>query len=80
MGEAREQRCRGEIPDEIRAALKNLLRQKILLAMKIRSDTNDSRGVSRGSISRRYEGVGKNPFLHPYFERLFGHARRRHGL
>jgi hypothetical protein len=54
---------------------KNQKRIKYLLAMKINSGTNGG-GASRGSISRSYEGVGKNPSVYPYFERLFRPAVR----
>lgn len=47
--------------------------------MTIDSDTNCG-GVSRGSIRRSYEGVGKNPSIYPYFERLFRPAVRGGGL
>jgi hypothetical protein len=59
---------------------KEFSKLKNLLAMKIRPDTNDGGGASRGSINRSYEGVGKNPSLCPYFERPLLAAMRGHGL
>jgi hypothetical protein len=35
-------------------------------------------GESQGTISRSYEGVGKNPSVYPYLERLFWAALRSH--
>jgi hypothetical protein len=48
--------------------------------MKINSDTNGSGGASRGSISRSYAGVEKNPSVYSYFERLFHPTVRGRGL
>jgi hypothetical protein len=47
--------------------------------MPIQSDMKTG-GASLGTISRGYEGVGKNPSVYPYFERLFRAALRGHGL
>jgi hypothetical protein len=44
----------------------NCQKQKILVAMTIKSDTKNSCGVSPGSISRNYEGVGDFS-VYPYF-------------
>jgi hypothetical protein len=58
------------------ARLRNKLRsQKKLLAMTIASDTNERGGLSPGSISRNYEGVG-NSSVCPYFGRLLRPALR----
>jgi hypothetical protein len=51
---------------------------KKLLAMTIDSDTNEGRRIA-GSISRSY-GVGENPSVYSYFERLFRPALRGDGL
>jgi hypothetical protein len=78
-------RTKGEndIPDETRRLVlpKEICsNRKILLAIEIPSDINDRGGVSRGSISRNYEGVGKDPSVHPYFERLDSPALRSYRL
>lgn len=58
-----------------RSVRQNCQIDEILLAMIVDSDTN-SDGVSRGSVRRTYEGVGKNPSLYPYLQRLFRPAKR----
>ena len=52
--------------------------KKNLLAMAIDSDMKGG-GVSPGSISRNYEGVGDRS-VYFYFARLFRPALRGHGL
>jgi hypothetical protein len=59
--------CKNKWPDK-----------KNLLAMAIDSDMKAG-GVSQGTISRNYEGVG-SPSVYPYFQRLFGLAMRGHYL
>jgi len=64
----------------VRRRLRNKLpKQKNFLAMAIDSDMKAG-GVSPGTISRNYEGVGKNPSIYPYFERLCRPALRSRGL
>jgi hypothetical protein len=64
---------------EVHRSVKKLPNSKILLGTMINPDTNDC-GVSRGAISRNYEGVGKNPSVYPFFEQLFGSMLLGHGL
>jgi hypothetical protein len=52
--------------------------KKNFLAMPIHSDMKAG-GVSLGTISRGYEGVGHSS-VYPYFERLFRSTLRGHGL
>jgi hypothetical protein len=47
--------------------------EKILLAMRIDADSNE-RGKSLGTVSRSY--VGKDPSVHPCFERFVRPALR----
>ena len=53
-------------------------RKKSFLVIGIESDMKAG-GVSLGTISRNYEGVG-NPSVYSYFERLFRPALRGHRL
>jgi hypothetical protein len=48
--------------------------------MKVSRDINERGGASRGSTSRSYEGVGKNPSAYPFIERPFRPALRGDGL
>ncbi|SRR6266498_5002585 len=57
------ERAAPRCPGRSRAYKINGRTEKILLAMTIDSDRN-SGGESRGSISRSYERVGKNPFVY----------------
>jgi len=52
--------------------------KKNLLAMAIDSDMKAG-GLSQGTISRNYEGVGHSS-VYPYFERLFRSTLRGYGL
>ena len=56
----------------------NGVNKKNLLAMAIHSDMKAG-GVSLGTISRTYEGVG-NPSVYSYFERLLRPGLRGDGL
>jgi len=53
--------------------------KKNFLAMPIHSDMKAG-GLSRGTISRGYEAVGKNPSVYLYFERRLRLARLGYGL